>query len=685
MPPSRRPATSRRTAAAAPASARARPAKGSGGGRARSGGEAAAGPPTGGPGTRGGGGTGKSSGRRPRPLLLRLLRWAILLTVWGGVALGCALLWFAYDLPRPEAALAATRQPSVTLLAADGRLLATSGDLYGEPLRLHEMPPHLPAALLAVEDRRFREHFGVDLIGLARAAWVNFTTGRVAQGGSTITQQLAKNLFLTPERSLRRKVQEALLALWLERRFTKDELLEIYLNRVYLGAGAYGVDAAARLFFGVSARRVTLGQAALLAGLPKAPSRLNPRAAPEAAIRRAMEVLETMAEQGLISRARAAAEGERLRLAPAPSRDAGWFADWVQGFGGGGESLAERFPGAGDLVLRTTLDSRLQAAVEARLEALLAGPGARARVSQGAVVALDAATGAVRAMAGGRDYRASPFNRATQARRQPGSAFKPIVFLAAIEQGMRPDEPVADTPLRLGRWSPGNGEWRARGEISVEEALAHSVNTAAVRVLQRAGGPRRVVELAERLGLDVDRFPRDASLALGTGEVTLLDLAAAYAAIANGGRRVVPHGIAAAFGAGGRRALPVPRPGGGPGAGRPAVAAEHAAALRRMLEAVVRYGTGRAAALPGGRVVAGKTGTSQDHRDAWFLGFVAAPGGANASGPLVLGIWLGNDDASPMDGVSGGTLAARLFRDILEAYGRAQGAGAGMPERSPRG
>ncbi|MBW8269511.1 transglycosylase domain-containing protein [Caldovatus aquaticus] len=664
-----RPNLSRAARAAGPS--RVRPAPG---GRRRDSARAGASSPAGGSG---------SAGRR-RPLPLRLLRWGILLAVWGGVALGGALLWFAHDLPQPEVALAATRQPSVTLLAADGRLLATAGDLYGEPLRLAEMPPYLPAALIAVEDRRFRAHFGLDPVGLARAAWVNLSAGRVAQGGSTLTQQLAKNLFLTPERSLRRKVQEALLALWLERRFTKDELLEIYLNRVYLGAGAYGVDAAARLYFGVSARRVTLGQAALLAGLPRAPSRLNPRAAPEAAIRRAMEVLEAMAEQGLITRAQAAAEGERLRLAPAPSRDAGWFADWVQGFGGGSEGrLAARFPGAGDLVLRTTLDSRLQAAVESRLEALLAGPGARLRVSEGAVVALDAATGAVRAMAGGRDYRASPFNRATQARRQPGSAFKPIVFLAALEQGMRPEDPVADTPLRLGGWSPGNGEWRARGEITAEEALAHSVNTAAVRVLQRAGGPRRVAELAARLGLDASRFPHDASLALGTGEVTLLDLAAAYAAIANGGWRVVPHGLLAARGEGGR-ALPVPPAGGGAGGAAPArrvVAAEHAEALGRMLAAVVRQGTGRAAALPGW-TVAGKTGTSQEYRDAWFLGFAERPGGG---APLVLGIWLGNDDASPMREVSGGTLAARLFRDILEAYGRPDGAAAmPAPERPAR-
>jgi penicillin-binding protein 1A len=584
-------------------------------------------------------------GRPRRGGLLRLFRLLVLLAVWGGLALGLALIFFTWDLPRPEAALVATRRPSVTLEAADGRLLATSGDLYGERVRLAELPAFVPGALMAVEDRRFRSHFGLDPIGLARAAVTNWRAGRVVQGGSTLTQQLAKNLFLTPERNMRRKVQEALLALWLESRFTKDQLLEIYLNRVYLGAGAYGVDAAARLYFGVPARRVSLWQAAILAGLPKAPSRYNPRAAPDAAIRRGTDVLDAMAAAGLITETRARQEAEKMVLPPRPSGDAGWFADWVQ------DDLAESFPGSGDLDLRTTLDLKLQAVVENRLGALLAGPGAAAHATQGAVVAIQASDGAVRAMVGGRDYRQSPFNRATAARRQPGSAFKPFVWLAALEQGLTPASPVSDLPLNLGGWSPGNGRWRARGELSLEEALAHSINTAAVRVLLAAGGARPVAAVAERLGVH-GRFSDDASLALGTAEVTLLDLIAGYAPFANGGLRVTPYGIARAEGAGRVLAVPLTAP-------QRVISAEHAAEMRRMLGTVVERGTGRAAAVRGQRV-GGKTGTTQDFRDAWFVGL---------AGRWVIGIWLGNDNASPMDDVQGGSLPARLFHDIVEEMG----------------
>jgi penicillin-binding protein 1A len=584
----------------------------------------------------------------------RWLRWVVLLGVWGSVALGALLLVLTWDLPRTDIALGQTRRPGVTLEAADGRIIATSGDVVGEIVRLRDLPPHLPAAVIAIEDRRFREHLGLDPIGIARAAWVNWRSGAVVQGGSTLTQQLAKNLFLTPERSLRRKAQETLLALWLEWKFSKDELLEIYLNRVYLGAGAYGVDAASRLFFGVPATRVALWQSAILAGLPKAPSRLNPRTAPDAAIGRAIEVLDAMAETGAITRQQAALAAEGMRIPPRPSRDAGWFADWVM------DDLAERFPGNADLTLRTTLDLRLQAVVEAQLEALLAGPGARARVRQGAVVVMEAATGNIRAMAGGRDYRGSQFNRAVQARRQPGSAFKPFVFLGALERGASPADPVADTPINLGGWSPGNGEWRPRGEITLEEALAQSVNTAAVRVLARAGGAREAAAVARRFGL-AGPFPNDATLALGTGEVSLLEITAAYAAFANGGLLPRPRGLARAEADG--RAVPIAPP-----SAQRATSPEHAAAIRRMLEAVVARGTGRAAQPPGGRTVAGKTGTTQDFRDAWFVGF---------SGPLVIGIWLGNDDGSAMLEVRGGTLPARLAREILQGLGTDARASAG--------
>lgn len=572
-----------------------------------------------------------------------LLRFGFLAAIWGLIAAAVVLLILAWDLPRPEAALATTRRPSTTLLASDGKLLATNGDLYGETLRLRDMPAHLPAAFIAIEDRRFRDHWGIDPIGLARAVHANFTSGRVVQGGSTLTQQLAKNLFLTPERSLKRKAQEAMLAFWLEQRFSKDELLEVYLNRVYLGAGTYGVDAAARLYFGVPARRLTPGQAAVLGGLPKAPSRINPRVNQAAAMARALEVLAAMTETGALTATQALQAVEAIRFTQAPSRDAGWFADWVQ------DGMAGRAPASADLVLRTTLDPTLQAAAEARIDAILAGPGARAGVHQGAVVALDAATGAVRAMAGGKDYRNSPFNRATQARRQPGSAFKPFLFLAALEAGMGPQDMIADTALNLGGWSPSNGPWRARGEITVEEALAQSVNTSAVRLLQRAGGYRKVADVARRAGLD-GPFPRDGTIALGTGEVTLLDLVAAYAPFANGGFRVEPFGVAQVQAEG--RPWPLPRP-------DPARAfsAEHMEAMRAMMAAVVARGTGRAAAIPG-RTVIGKTGTTQEYRDAWFIGI---------SGGLVMGVWLGNDDGVPMDNVAGGGLPARLFREILES------------------
>ncbi|NKC32736.1 transglycosylase domain-containing protein [Falsiroseomonas selenitidurans] len=581
----------------------------------------------------------------------RWLRLAVLVCVWGSLAAAATLLVLIWDLPRTDIALSQTRRAGVTLEAANGTIIATAGDVHGQIVRLRDLPAHLPAALLAIEDRRFRDHFGLDPIGIARAAWVNYSTGQITQGGSTLTQQLAKNLFLTPERSFRRKAQEAVMALWLEWRFSKDELLEIYLNRVYLGAGAFGVDAAARVYFGIPATRLNLWQSAILAGLPKAPSRLNPRTAPDAAAGRAAEVLGAMAETGFLTRQEATLAAERIQIPPRPSRDSGWFADWAI------DDLASRFPGNADLVLRTSLDLRVQAVVEARLEALLAGPGARAGVGQGAVVVMEAETGLVRAMAGGRDYRRSQFNRVTQARRQPGSAFKPFVFLAAMEAGAFPQDRVADGPISLGGWRPGNGGWRSQGEITLEEALAHSVNTAAVRVLARGGGARAVTDLAQRFGLP-GPFPRDATLALGTGEVTLLDLVAAYAPFANGGLLPEPRGLVAARADG--RAVPV---------GRPTLlrvtTAERAGAMRRMLEAVVARGTGRAAQPPGAAPVAGKTGTTQDFRDAWFIGLAPA-----AEGARVIGIWLGNDDATPMQDVRGGTLPARLFRDILETLAR---------------
>ena len=566
---------------------------------------------------------------RTRRVLLWLLRWGFIAAVWLTLAMALVVLWYARDLPRPEAALDAARRPSLVLEDRSGHVIATFGDVVGEPLRLKDFPPALPAAVIAVEDRRFYHHFGLDPVGVARALWVNVVAGRVVQGGSTLTQQVAKTLFLTNARTTKRKVQELILTLWLEKHFSKNEILEIYLNRVYLGSGAWGMDAAARMYFGVSARRVTLAQAAVLAGLPRAPSRFNPRVNPNAALARAKEVLGTMVESGVITADQAQAAGAQIAFPVNPAAP-GWFADWVAE-----RSQAIVAPDS-DAVLRTTLDRRVQAVAESRLTALLDGAGAAANVSQGAVVVLDAASGAVRAMVGGRDFHTSPFNRAVLARRQPGSSFKPFVWLAALEKGMTPDDTVLDAPLHIGSWSPVNFERRFFGEITLEEALAQSINTASVRLLIKDGGPKAVAATAFRLGI-AGKLPNDASLALGTGEVGLLELTAAYAAFFNGGNRVTPYGLDRT-----------------PHQPEPVIAPEQAAMMARMLGAVVSRGTGKAAAVAG-RVVAGKTGTTQDYRDAWFIGSVRG---------TMIGVWLGNDDNTPMKGVLGGGLPARLFHEI---------------------
>jgi len=579
----------------------------------------------------------------PRRRRFRLLRYTFIAAVWGVLVLAVAVLWFARDLPRPEAALDAARRPSLTLEDRTGHVFANFGDVVGDPLRLTDLPAYLPAAAVSVEDRRFWHHQGIDMIGLARAAWTNLLAGHVVQGGSTITQQVAKNLFLTNARTFRRKVQELLLTLWLEHTFSKRQILEIWLNRVYLGSGTWGVDAASRMYFGVSARRVALWQSAMLAGLPRAPSRFNPRTDPNAAAARAREVLNAMVGSGAITAAEAQAASAQIAFPSARPLAAGWFVDWAA------DQAQTLAPPNADATLRTTLDARLQAVAEQHLVALLDGPGAAAGVTQGAVVALDAATGAVRAMVGGRDYRQSSFNRAVLARRQPGSAFKPFTWLAALEKGVRPDDSVSDAPVRIGNWSPVNFERRYLGDITVEEALAQSINTAAVRLLMQAGGPRRVAKLAASLGI-ADKLPNDASLALGTGEVGLLELASAYAAFFNGGNRVTPFGIEALRADGHAIDALHASP-------QAAIDPDLAAMMVRMMTAVVARGTGRAAAVPG-HIVAGKTGTTQDYRDAWFIGCIDGE---------IIGVWLGNDDNRPMKSVQGGSLPARLFHDIAAA------------------
>jgi penicillin-binding protein 1A len=568
-----------------------------------------------------------------------------LVGIWVVVAVAGVVGWYAADLPDVESALQPTRRPAITVLAANGTELATYGDFFGRPVTVSELPPALPHAVLAIEDRRFYDHVGVDALGLARAMLVNVRAGTVVQGGSTITQQAAKNLFLTPNRTIKRKVQELLLALWLEQRFSKDQILAIYLNRAYFGAGAYGVDAAARKYFNRPATQVSTYQAAMLAGLLKAPSRFNPLANPELAVERTRGVLESMVEAGLLTaNAAAAAWQERNRAVVmrkvAPS--ARYFVDWVVGQLPSFVSDRDR-----DIIVLTTLDPRLQRVAEERVESMLKSPAARtAGAGQAALVAMTP-DGAVRALVGGRDYGESSFNRATQAYRQPGSAFKPIVYAAGMEAGLTPDSHMTDGPIRLAGWSPKNLNGRYQGDVSLRSALALSINTVAVQVGQHAG-IRRVVDVARRLGIGADLDP-NASLALGTSAVSLVELTGAYAAFATGGIGVWPFCIEEVRDADGD--VLYNRAGSGPGR---VISASSARQVTDMLVSAVDWGTGKAAAF--GRPVAGKTGTSQNYRDAWFIGF---------SADLVAGVWMGNDDERAMNEVTGGTLPAKLWRAFM--------------------
>lgn len=588
-----------------------------------------------------------------RSWLWAAVRWLLVLGVWGVVAGIVVVAYFAYDLPDLDEVAGVTRRPSVTVLAADGAPVAAFGQLYGDVVPVAEMPAYLPGAVMAVEDRRFYDHWGVDVLGIARAAVVNLVRGRVVQGGSTITQQTAKNLFLSNERNLKRKVQEVLLALWLETKFSKDQILTLYLNRVYLGAGTYGVEAAAQRYFGRSAREVSVYQAAMLAGLLKAPSRYNPLADAAAAEARTAVVLQAMVDAGVLTGHQAAAARTSGGQAVAGVRRAGvgrHFADWIM------ETVGDYVSLDRDVVVRTTLDSRLQAAAEAILAATLRDAGAKANASEGAIVVL-APDGAVRAMVGGRDYAASQYNRAVQAQRQPGSAFKPVVFLAALEAGLRPGDKVLDAPITVDKWSPTNFDGTYRGEVTLREAAARSLNTAAVR-LQEKVGRSKVVAAARRLGLTGD-LPATPSLALGTEEMSLLPMTAAYAPFANGGFLALPHGILEVADRDGtvlyRRA--------GSGGGR-VVDPGIAGAMNDLLGAVTAWGTGKAAALD--RPAAGKTGTSQSNRDAWFIGYTA---------DAVAGVWIGNDDDAPMKGVTGGGLPARVWKQVMAEAHR------GLPPR----
>ncbi|MFC6216364.1 transglycosylase domain-containing protein, partial [Fodinicurvata halophila] len=583
-------------------------------------------------GGRGNGGRGNGGGRRGasphgngRRWLKTTAKLAAIVAVWGVILLGSVVAYYAYDLPDVSRIADTGRRPSVQVVDVTGRPLAAFGEVYGEPLSVAQLPPHLPQAVMAIEDRRFYDHFGLDPVGLLRATYVNLVEWDVVQGGSTITQQLAKNVFLSSERTFERKVKELMLAFWLERRLSKDQILALYLNRVYFGAGTYGVDAAARRYFDKSAREVTLYEAAMIAGLLRAPSRYNPTNNPELAHRRTAQVLDAMVAADFVSRAEAEQALEDGSSAEPDLRKTGrYFASWAA------SQIGDIVgPLSQDVTISTTLDPEIQKIAEQEVERLLKAEGEAKGADQAAVVALSH-DGAIRAMVGGRSWDSSQFNRAVQASRQPGSAFKPFVYLAAFENGLAPDTRATDSPVRVslpsGPWSPGNYGDRYYGEVTLREAFARSLNSVAVQLIMDVG-PQSVVDTAERLGIESALKPNP-SLALGTSEVNLLDLTAAYVPFANGGRGIWPHGVRQVTGQG--NVLLYQRSGEGPGR---VIEPRVQAAMVDLFRASVEWGTSRAAAP--GRPAGGKTGTTQDSRDAWFIGFTAE---------LVVSVWVGNDD-----------------------------------------
>lgn len=607
-------------------------------------------------------GAPKSTNRRKsRGFLGGILYWGAVASIWTGIAAGGVVLYFGLQLPSASSWTIPDRPPNVMILAADGSLIANRGSTGGSAMRLAQMSPYVPMAVVAIEDRRFYHHPGVDPIGLARAMATNLAAGRLVQGGSTLTQQLAKNLFLSPERTIGRKVQEVVLALWLESKYTKDEILEMYLNRVYFGAGAYGIDAAAHRYFEKPAGVLDAEEAALLAGLLKAPSRLSPASNPQGAQERAQVVLGAMRDMGMIG-----TEADGAALAGVVQR-AG--RPWDGALHYAADSVMDRLPDLiarvdRDIIVETTLDPKLQRAAAQALARTIAEHGADKRVSQGAIITIGR-DGNIVAMVGGLDYGDSQFNRATKARRQPGSAFKPFVYAAALERGMTPDTVRTDAPVRFGKWAPENYKNRYHGPVTLEQALAGSYNSVAAQLIMETG-VKPVTQLARRTGIET-ALGNNASLALGTSEMTLDELTGAYLTFARGGERPFVHLIKRIRSEDGRvlyDALPE------------AVRVMHpdvAGMMNRMLASVVNNGTGKAARID--RAAAGKTGTTQNSRDALFIGYTA---------DFATGVWFGNDDGTAMRGVTGGSLPAETWKVVMEAAhsGRSPKP---LPTRTPLG
>ena len=525
----------------------------------------------------------------------------------------------------------------VRVRAANGQVLLSLGPSFGRWLPYDQIPPEMRAAIISTEDRRFRSHIGVDPIGIARSIEVRLASGHWRQGGSTITQQLARNVFLTNNRTFVRKIKEGILALALERKFSKDEFLELYLNRVYFGGGAYGIDAASRKFFGHGADHLSLGEAAILAGLVKAPSNYAPTADIEAARDRSGVVLQEMAKNGFITpEVAAAANPAQVRIQQTTNNNSvRYFTDWAL------PQLDTLIDQTTDPIdVWTTLDPGMQVTADKAIRAN-APDGA-----QGALVSIDR-DGAVRAMVGGKDYVTSIYNRATQAERQPGSSFKLFVYLAALESGMKPTDTIVDEPVTIDGWSPRNAEGGNLGPVTLREAFSRSINTVSAKIGQEVGFST-IADMARRFGITtpISTYP---SMVLGSSDVRLIEMTRAFASVGANGVAVTPYGIVRVVTADGKLLYQHE-----PDESRVLVAPWVAAEMTDLLQSAVLSGTGRAAQI--GRPVAGKTGTTTLNKDGWFIGF---------SSGLTTGVWMGRDDAKPVPGLQGGTAPARAFHDFM--------------------
>ena len=593
-------------------------------------------------------GSSPGGGRASRTPLQAAAYWAAVVGVWLVIALVAFFAVFATDLPDTSHIFDVKRQPSITYLDRSGAFIAVRGSQFSPPVNLDELPPYVPAAFVAIEDKRFYHHFGFDLIAMVRMVVVDISKGRAAQGASTITQQLARNLFLTPDKTIRRKAQELILAVWLETKFSKKQILSLYLNRVYFGEGAYGIEAASQRYFNKPAARLTVGEAALLAGLMKGPSRYSPVSATERAERRATVVLDSMVENHAITaQQRDDAFKQPVRVsATLASQKAQYFVDWV-------DQQVRALVGQPqeDLVVETTLDLPIQTNAEHAVREIVSRDAAAKGVQQAALVALDG-QGHVRAYVGGADYSQSQFDRATMAQRQAGSAFKPFVYLTAMEAGRTPDVVVADEPLTIGNWAPKNYTNKYLGPITLQTALAQSINTVAARLANEVGTDK-VAATAHRLGI-TSNIQTDPSMALGAVEVEPVEMAQAYAAFSNGGYLVKAFGISRIRTAGGKMLYDhdIGAPTRTQVIGQPALSY-----MIQMMREVLVSGTGVRARLPG-RDLAGKTGTTSDYRDAWFIGY---------TGGFTAAVWTGRDDNTPMRRVTGGGSPAEIWRAFMAA------------------